>query len=133
MVGLPARGKTYISRRLCRYLNWVGVECTVFNVGNYRRQSYGVKYSHSFFDSSNQEANEQRKIAALSALIDMNQWFNSSNTNNSTCRVAIYDATNSTKERRNMIKTFCDSNGIKVSLLNLYFISLLSVMLDFIY
>lgn len=25
MVGLPARGKTYISRKLTRYLNWIGV------------------------------------------------------------------------------------------------------------
>ena len=25
MVGLPARGKTYISKKLTRYLNWMGV------------------------------------------------------------------------------------------------------------
>lgn len=25
MVGLPARGKTYMSRKLTRYLNWIGV------------------------------------------------------------------------------------------------------------
>ena len=25
LVGLPARGKTYISKKLTRYLNWVGV------------------------------------------------------------------------------------------------------------
>lgn len=26
MVGLPARGKTYISTKLTRYLNWIGVK-----------------------------------------------------------------------------------------------------------
>ena len=25
MVGLPARGKTYISKKLARYLNWIGI------------------------------------------------------------------------------------------------------------
>ena len=39
MVGLPARGKTYISKKLTRYLNWIGVTTRVFNVGDYRRQS----------------------------------------------------------------------------------------------
>ena len=25
MIGLPARGKTYVSKKLTRYLNWIGV------------------------------------------------------------------------------------------------------------
>ena len=29
MVGLPARGKTYISKKLKRYLNWIGVDTKV--------------------------------------------------------------------------------------------------------
>ena len=29
MVGLPARGKTYISKKLSRYLNWIGVDTKV--------------------------------------------------------------------------------------------------------
>ena len=39
MVGLPARGKTYISKKLARYLNWIGIGTRVFNVGEYRRQA----------------------------------------------------------------------------------------------
>ncbi|KAI8925190.1 6-phosphofructo-2-kinase-domain-containing protein [Entophlyctis helioformis] len=37
MVGLPARGKSYICKKLCRYLSWCGFKTKVFNVGNRRR------------------------------------------------------------------------------------------------
>lgn len=33
MVGLPARGKTYISKKLSRYLNWIGVNTKVIPFG----------------------------------------------------------------------------------------------------
>ncbi|PIO77838.1 hypothetical protein TELCIR_00017 [Teladorsagia circumcincta] len=39
LVGLPARGKTYISHKLCRYLNWIGIKTKAFNVGEYRRKA----------------------------------------------------------------------------------------------
>ncbi len=29
LVGLPARGKTYISKKLSRYLNWIGINTRV--------------------------------------------------------------------------------------------------------
>lgn len=38
MVGLPARGKSYLVKMIMRYLKWTGFECKVFNVGSYRRQ-----------------------------------------------------------------------------------------------
>ncbi|KAJ3400419.1 hypothetical protein HDV05_001095, partial [Chytridiales sp. JEL 0842] len=37
MVGLPARGKSYICKKLCKYLSWCGFKTKVFNVGNRRR------------------------------------------------------------------------------------------------
>ena len=37
MVGMPARGKTYIGTKLARYLKWCGLKVKVFNVGEYRR------------------------------------------------------------------------------------------------
>lgn len=37
MVGLPARGKSYITKKLARYLNWLQHDCKIFNVGERRR------------------------------------------------------------------------------------------------
>lgn len=39
MVGLPARGKSYVTKKLARYLNWQQHDCKIFNVGNTRRKS----------------------------------------------------------------------------------------------
>ena len=74
MVGLPARGKTYCARKLCRYLQWLGITTRVFNVGNYRRQQYGACHTHRFFDPANAAATEQRRHAAMAALEDMSAW-----------------------------------------------------------
>ena len=35
---MPARGKSYISKKIYRFLNWLGFNTQVFNVGNYRRK-----------------------------------------------------------------------------------------------
>ncbi|QVM06167.1 hypothetical protein D8B26_000880 [Coccidioides posadasii str. Silveira] len=37
MVGLPARGKSYITKKLSRYLNWLQHDTRIFNVGERRR------------------------------------------------------------------------------------------------
>lgn len=37
MVGLPARGKSYITKKLARYLNWLQLDTKIFNVGERRR------------------------------------------------------------------------------------------------
>ncbi|KAI1000066.1 putative 6-phosphofructo-2-kinase [Podosphaera aphanis] len=37
MVGLPARGKSYITKKIQRYLSWQQHETKIFNVGNRRR------------------------------------------------------------------------------------------------
>lgn len=42
MVGLPARGKSYITKKLHRYLSWQQHNTRIFNVGNRRRIAAGV-------------------------------------------------------------------------------------------
>jgi 6-phosphofructo-2-kinase len=42
MVGLPARGKSYITKKIHRYLSWQQHNTKIFNVGNRRRIAAGV-------------------------------------------------------------------------------------------
>lgn len=108
MVGLPARGKTYIARKIARYLNWLGVPCRVFNVGQYRRERIGANLPHDFFNPNNEDAMKKRLHMAIAALDDMIEWLTQGG------YVGIYDATNTTKSRRNLILTRCGQEQMKV-------------------
>ncbi|KAL4655474.1 6-phosphofructo-2-kinase/fructose-2,6-bisphosphatase-like isoform X1 [Arapaima gigas] len=109
MVGLPARGKTYISKKLTRYLNWIGVPTKVFNVGQYRREAVQTYKNFEFFRPDNEEAMKIRKACALAALKDVCQYFTLDQG-----QVAVFDATNTTRERRKVILNFAKDNGYKV-------------------
>ena len=95
MVGLPARGKSCIAQKLDRYFNWMGYRSRVFNLGNYRRSQLGSFHSHDFFRADNPEGIKQREELAKIAMQDVITWFTQENGT-----VAIYDGTNSTRERR---------------------------------
>lgn len=108
MVGLPARGKSYIARKLARYLRWRGHETRVFNVGAYRRELVGAQKSHDFFDPENLEGSRERRRVAELALADMLRWMQSGG------QIALYDATNSTRERRAWVREACQRAGLEV-------------------
>lgn len=99
MVGLPARGKTYISKKLARYLNWIGINTRVFNVGEYRRKATMLYKGHDFFRPNNAEAMAIRNKCALDALEDVCKWLEQEG------EVAVFDATNTTRERRKLIQS----------------------------
>ncbi|KAI8332437.1 6-phosphofructo-2-kinase-domain-containing protein [Chlamydoabsidia padenii] len=109
MVGLPARGKTYISQKVCRYLTWLGIKTKVFNVGNCRRQLCGAQQDNSFFDPNNLTGQKQRKEAANMTLQQMLQWYEEEDG-----VVGIYDATNSTLERRKWLQDTLTAQDIQV-------------------
>lgn len=147
LCGLPARGKSFVARKLLNYLTWRGNQCRIFNVGRYRRQVASQQEDDAcdanFFDDSNQEAARIREEAAKLALKDTLDWLedNDNQTNPATAasmadsaasletsnsgdsfyyghvshtsrrqtqRIAIFDATNSTKQRRDWILSQCD-------------------------
>lgn len=109
LVGLPARGKTYVAKKLGRYLNWIGIKTKVFNLGVYRRSVVGADRKHDFFHPDNAEAIVIRRECALHALQDVAQWFS-----NFEGFVAIFDATNTTRERRQMVLDYCGERHFKV-------------------
>lgn len=108
MVGLPARGKTYTAKKLARYLLWLGYNAQVFNVGNYRRSRLGAQQPHEFFDHNNPAGSAARRELAMEALQDMLAWLGESG------EVAIYDATNSNRERRTQVREHCEAAGMQV-------------------
>uniref|UniRef100_A0A4W3KAX0 6-phosphofructo-2-kinase/fructose-2,6-biphosphatase 4b n=1 Tax=Callorhinchus milii TaxID=7868 RepID=A0A4W3KAX0_CALMI len=111
MVGLPARGKTYISKKLTRYFNWIGVPTKAFNVGQYRRDLVKTYKSFEFFLPDNQEGLKIRRQCASLALNDVKKYLNEEGG-----QVAVFDATNTTRERREYIINFAEQNGYKVSI-----------------
>ena len=162
MVGLPARGKTYIARKVARYLTWLGHRARIFNVGNYRRDAVGAVQPSEFFNPDNAEFTQRRTEVALLALDDMIRWLEelgddgtsvgslnhlpqfdqprqspsdhsrtptspsrnspanatgsivSGETGRGPACVALYDATNSTLDRRQLIEQKCRERGIAV-------------------
>lgn len=103
MVGLPARGKSFISQKIIRYLSWLSIKAKCFNVGNYRRDVSGnVPIDAEFFNFDNADGFKLRELAAQNAMKDILDWFAKENGS-----VAVFDATNSTRERRKWLKDVC--------------------------
>lgn len=119
MVGLPARGKTHMAKRLCQYLRFFhGANTRVFNVGEYRRRFAGAGQKADYFKRENKE---QRMQFAREALKDMIDFLFQEDSMSfleqrgvDSGRVAIFDATNSTRERRRWLVDQIGSLPLKV-------------------
>ncbi|KAJ9109242.1 hypothetical protein QFC21_000571 [Naganishia friedmannii] len=107
MVGLPARGKSYLSNKLMRYLRWLEYKVEVFNVGQLRRrkardqQEAGEQktdHSADYFSASNEKATALREELAKESLESCIDWVKAEG------NVGIMDATNSTFARRRKIR-----------------------------
>ncbi|KAF6754542.1 bifunctional 6-phosphofructo-2-kinase/fructose-2,6-bisphosphate 2-phosphatase [Ephemerocybe angulata] len=102
MVGLPARGKSYLSNKLMIYLKAL----KVFNVGQLRRTrakakaQRGIKEEHNsnWFSHANEQGNYSREELAHDSLEMLIQWLKEGG------NVGIHDATNSTRMRRGSIE-----------------------------
>jgi len=100
-VGMPSRGKSYISRRICRFLNWLGLKSAVFLTDKYRaRRADGegaMAAMESYFDPGDPDAVVRRNAVVQSMIEDACQWMREGG------KVAILDGQNVKRERRDWV------------------------------
>ncbi|KAH9478739.1 Putative 6-phosphofructo-2-kinase [Psilocybe cubensis] len=114
-IGLPARGKTHISRALERYLRWMGVKTQVVSLGDYRRKTLGgaQKLPPDYFTHGEKspETDALRKKVQNGCEKLIWDYFESGG------QVVIYDANNGTRAARHALAEKFDKAGIHVVLL----------------
>ncbi|MGB5884634.1 MAG: 6-phosphofructo-2-kinase domain-containing protein, partial [Desulfobulbales bacterium] len=99
LVGLPARGKSTMGRKIARTFELDDLDVRVFNNGELRRTlSDENTSSPDFFSPANEAGLAFRDHCALINLQRAREFLNSSG------KVAIIDATNVTKKRRKLIE-----------------------------
>ncbi|GAA6008658.1 hypothetical protein JCM10207_007193 [Rhodosporidiobolus poonsookiae] len=112
-VGLPARGKTHVSRSVERYLRWLGVRTEVFSLGDHRRRVLGPssKLPPDYFDAEGRspETDELRMKVRLTLEEEVAKFFREN-----VGQVAIYDANNGTKAARIALRQKFEAQGVNV-------------------
>ena len=107
---LLATGKTHIAKRICRFLSFFhDIPSQIFNVGDYRRQLFGNFLPADFYDPDNEEGLLARHTACDAALADLIAYMRQDGV-----RVAAFDATNSTKDRRDHVIQMLTDSGLGV-------------------
>jgi len=71
MVGLPARGKSYITKKMARYLNWLQHDTKIFNVGERRRVAAGGPVKAPLSPKSTNGAGSQPPTDSLTPLANV--------------------------------------------------------------
>lgn len=108
LVGLPGTGKTHMAKRICRYISFfLDIPSQIFNVGDYRRKLCGAKLPASFYHPDNEEGLAQRTKACNAALNDLIDFMKKDGV-----RLAVYDSTNSSPDRREHIAKTLNDTGI---------------------
>jgi 6-phosphofructo-2-kinase/fructose-2,6-biphosphatase 2/6-phosphofructo-2-kinase/fructose-2,6-biphosphatase 4 len=109
MVGLPARGKSYIAMKLWRYLRWLRYDCALFSVSKYRREEVGTGLP--LMMGHPDEAAVVRAHVTKRALDGMAQFFAAGG------KIGIFDASNVNVQRRDGVRAYLRALGLSFSLL----------------
>ncbi len=98
MVGLPARGKSTLAKRICEGLIEEGTKAAIFNNGNVRRLLAGPQSTEpQFYSPDNTFGREARENIALENMAEARKFLADGG------HVAILDATNASRARRQVI------------------------------
>ena len=99
MVGLPARGKSTLARRICEGLTDEGTRAAIFNNGDVRRSLMGPESTDpEFYNPGNAAGKEARERIAHRNMDNARQFLADGGD------VAILDATNASRARRKSIE-----------------------------
>ncbi|KAG8913009.1 Fructose-2,6-bisphosphatase [Tulasnella sp. 417] len=103
LVGLPARGKSSLAKKLLRYLTWLEYKVKIFNVGELRRkkaseeektQGFHGTNKPSSFDHTHAETLHSAEKIAEESLENLIFWMKSGG------NIGIHDARNTNRARR---------------------------------
>jgi len=113
MVGLPARGKSTMARKLSRTLELDGIKNKIFNNGELRRKMGDGTASSNFFSPENKEGVQLREKISSINLENAHKYLTSEG------GVAILDASNVSRKRRQKIRdTFPDTPLLFIECMN---------------
>ncbi|MGE9985431.1 bifunctional nucleoside/nucleotide kinase/histidine phosphatase family protein [Desulfovibrio sp. SGI.169] len=114
MVGLPARGKSTLARRISQGLRAEGIRARIFNNGDMRRALMGAESTEpDFYNPDNSFGREARELIARRNMEQARAWLAGEGD------VAILDATNASAARRALMeKTLSDHPVLFVECVN---------------
>lgn len=107
MVGLPARGKSTLARRIGEGLTAEGIKARIFNNGDMRRALMGAESTEpDFYNPDNSFGREAREIICRRNMEQASSWLAQGG------EVAILDATNASRARRALIEKTLNNHPV---------------------
>ncbi|CAD8161736.1 unnamed protein product [Paramecium octaurelia] len=103
LVGLPARGKTHISYKLNRYLNWIGYKSEIFSIKGAQQNNDEFDQNIDYeleIDPANQQFVDVRQQLSQTAVQQLVQFLQNDGD------IALYNGLTSTKADRQKLKSF---------------------------
>jgi broad specificity phosphatase PhoE/predicted kinase len=107
LMGLPARGKSTLAKRIQHGLEQLGSRAAIFNNGALRREVLGGdSASPEFFNPANEEARRQRERLAVMNMEQAKAWLRDEG------EVAVIDATHGTLAQRTLLREMLNEHPV---------------------